>query len=223
MTSEPNNNPASPDATLASQPRRRLSTRLMTTVAIIGVLVIGAVGGAGASRFMHRHRPDAVMLLQPSPIAQLKDATPVAIKGQVAEVFGNKFIVQDDSGRTLVDTGPRGESAKPVAKGEAVTVQGIFDNGFIRAQVMTRADGTNETYGPPRGPGRGPGFGPRHGGPGGGPGEGPGMRADRGPGPERGPRFERPERGPGFDRGPDRGPGSDRAPDAVTPPPPPAR
>ena len=29
--------------------------------------------------------------------------------GQVAEVFGNKFIIQDDSGRTLVDTGPRGE------------------------------------------------------------------------------------------------------------------
>jgi hypothetical protein len=218
MTSEPNNNPSpgTETAGLAAPPKRRLSTRLMTTVAIVGVLAVGAIGGAGASRFMHRHWPEAVLLLQPAPIAQLKDATPVAIKGQVAEVFGNKFIVQDDSGRTLVDTGPRGDSAKPVAKGETVTVQGRFDNGFIRAQVMTRADGTNETYGPPRGPGHGPRHGgpeggPRDGhwgGPGDGPGEGRGMRADRGPG-----------RGPGFERGP----GLDRAPDTAAPPPPPAR
>ena len=208
MTSEPNTNPSGPEtgqAHLPPPPRRGLSTRLMTTAAIVGALAVGAVGGAGASRFVHRHWPEAVMLLQPAPIAQLKDATPVAIKGQVAEVFGNKFIVQDDSGRTLVDTGPRGESGRPVAKGETVTVQGLFENGFIRAQVMTRADGTNETYGPPRGP--------RHGGPG----DGPGKRADRGPGPDRGPGFHRgPDRGPGFDRGP----GSERGPEADAPPPP---
>ena len=45
-------------------------------------------------------------------------ATVPALSGR-----GNKFIVQDDSGRTLVDTDPRGDSVKPVAKGEAVTVQ----------------------------------------------------------------------------------------------------
>jgi uncharacterized protein YdeI (BOF family) len=111
----------------------------MTSAAIIAVLAIGVVGGAGASRFVHRHWPEAVMLLQPAPIAQLKDATPVAIKGQVAEVFGNKFIVQDDSGRILVDAGPRGESGKPVAKGEAVTVQGHFENGFIRLKTVSSA------------------------------------------------------------------------------------
>ncbi len=194
MTSEPNNtSPNSTGGPAGLPARRTLSRRFMTSAAIIAVLAIGAVGGAGASRFAHRYWPEAVMLLQPAPIAQLKDATPVAIKGQVAEVFGNKFIVQDDSGRTLVDTGPRGERGKPVAKGEAVTVQGHFENGFIRAQLMTRADGITETYGPPHGP--------RHGGPG----EGPGKRADRGPGPDR---------GPGFDRGP--------GPDAP-PPPPPAR
>jgi hypothetical protein len=189
MTSEPTNNPSNPNTGAAGLPPpawRRLSPRFMTSAAIIAVLAVGAVGGAGASRFMHRHWPEAVMLLQPAPIAQMKDATPVAIKGQVAEVFGNKFIVQDDSGRTLVDTGPRGESGKPVAKGEAVTVQGRFDSGFIHAQVMTRADGTNETYGPPHGPLPGP----RHGGSGDGPAKGPGMRADRGPGPDRGPSFD---------------------------------
>ena len=145
MTSEPNNtSPNSTGGPAGLPARRTLSRRFMTSAAIIAVLAIGAVGGAGASRFAHRYWPEAVMLLQPAPIAQLKDATPVAIKGQVAEVFGNKFIVQDDSGRTLVDTGPRGERGKPVAKGEAVTVQGHFENGFIRAQLMTRADGITE-------------------------------------------------------------------------------
>jgi hypothetical protein len=102
------------------------------------------VGGAGANRYIQKHRPQAVLLLEPAPIAQLKDRSPVAVKGQVAEVFGNKFIVQDDSGRTLVDTGPRGEGGKLVAKGETVTVQGQFDNGSIHAIVMTRADGTTK-------------------------------------------------------------------------------
>jgi hypothetical protein len=202
MTDEPNNNPSptTGPADLPPPPRHRLSPRCMTSAAIIAILAVGAVGGAGASRFVHRHWPKAVMLLQPSPIAQLKDATPVAIKGQVAEVFGNKFIVQDDSGRALVDTGPRGESGKPVAKGEAVTVQGRFDRGLIHAQVMTRADGTNESFGPPHGPPHEPRHGGPGDGPGKGPGKGPGMRADRGPGPDHGP-----------DRGPD------------APPPPPAR
>ena len=157
----------------------------------IAVLAVGAVGGAAASRYVHRHQPQAVLLLQPAPIAQLKSDAPVAIKGQVAEVFGNKFIVQDDSGRALIDTGPRGDGGKLVTKGEAITVQGRFDRGFIHAQVMTRADGTTEAFGPPHGPGdrpgphgdRGFGHGPK------GPGMGPGMGPGLGPGngPDRGP------------------------------------
>jgi hypothetical protein len=102
-------------------------------------------------------------------------------KGQVAEVFGNKFIVQDDSGRTLVDTGPRGEGGKLVAKGETVTVQGHFDNGFIQANVMTRADGTSEAFGPPKHPHHERG-----------PDDRPGPHADRGPGSDRGPGGELP-------------------------------
>jgi hypothetical protein len=169
MTSE---STSGPGPGLLPPPRRfNISPRLMTTGAIIAVLAVGAVGGAGANRYIQKHRPQAVLLLEPAPIAQLKDRSPVAIKGQVAEVFGNKFILQDDSGRTLVDTGPRGEGGKPVAKGETVTVQGQFDNGSIHAIVMTRADGTSEAFGPPRHPH------PEHG-----PGDRPGPRADRGPG-----------------------------------------
>lgn len=60
---------------------------------------------------------------------------------------------------TLVDTGPRGEGATPVAKGDTVTVQGHFDRGVIHANVMTRADGTSEEFGPGGPPHRGHGHG----------------------------------------------------------------
>jgi hypothetical protein len=181
MTSETSNNASGTGPGLPPPRRFKVSPRLMTTGAIIAVLALGAVGGAGANRYIQRHRPQAVLLLQPAPIAQLKDRSPVAVKGQVAEVFGNKFIVQDDSGRTLVDTGPRGEGGKLVAKGETITVQGRFDNGFIHANVMTRADGTSEAFEPPKHAHREHGPGDRH-----------GPRADRGPGSDRGPGGEPP-------------------------------
>jgi hypothetical protein len=181
MTSDTTNNLSGNEPGLPPPRRFKGSPRLMTTGAIIAVLALGAAGGAGANRYIQKHRPQAVLLLQPAPIAQLKNRSPVAVKGQVAEVFGNKFIVQDDSGRTLVDTGPRGEGGKPVAKGETITVQGLFDKGSIHAIVMTRADGTSEAFGPAGHPHRG--HGPR---------DRPGPHADRGPGSDRGPAGELP-------------------------------
>jgi uncharacterized protein YdeI (BOF family) len=134
--------------------------RLITAAVTIAVLAVGAAGGAGAYRYVERQHPHGVLLLQPAPVAQT-DPGPVAVKGQVAEIFGNKFIIQDDSGRALVETGPRGEDGDLVTKGETITIQGRFDNGFIHAEVMTRADGTSEAFGPPRPPRpeRGPGPG----------------------------------------------------------------
>lgn len=112
-----------------------------------------------------RGQPLAVMLLTPVSIAKLQAGGPVAVRGSVAEIYGNKFILQDDSGRMLVDLGPRGEDGNAVAKGEQLMVQGQFDRGFIAAQVISHADGRNEAFGPPppprrlgreadRGPGR---------------------------------------------------------------------
>ena len=182
MTAEPTNNASGtgPDATQPSlqPPRRRLKVpaRLMSAAIIVAVLAVGAASGVGANRYIQKSRPQAVLLLQPAPIAKMTDAGPVAVKGQVAEVFGNKFIMQDDSGRMLVDTGPRGEGGKLVAKGETITIQGSFDKGFIHAHVMTRADGTSEAFGPPKHPRHERGFGDR-----------PGPHADRGPGSDRDP------------------------------------
>lgn len=171
--------PASPP------PPRRLtvSRRLISASIIVAVLAVGAAGGAGAYRYAHKWHPHSVLLLQPAPIAQMANASPVAVKGQVAEAFGNKFIIQDDSGRTLVDTGPRGEGGKLVANGETITIQGRFENGFIHAEVMTRADGTTEAFGLPKHPHH------EHG-----PGDRPGRHADRGPGSDRDPPPARAER-----------------------------
>ena len=71
-----------------------------------------AIGGGVTATALQARRP-TMLLLTPAPIATMPDWSEVAVKGQVAEVFGNKFILQDDSGRALVDTGPSGESGKP--------------------------------------------------------------------------------------------------------------
>jgi hypothetical protein len=165
-------------------PRRRLRISRSTGVAgaVAVVLIAGAALGAGGTRLAQNWQPRSVMLLQPGLIDKMAERSPVAIRGDVAEVFGNKFVVQDGSGRALVDTGPRGEDRVIVAKGETVTVQGRFDNGVVHADVLAHADGRNEAFGPPdRGPkgpkeAKGP-KGPK------GPKDGPGARADRGPPP----------------------------------------
>jgi uncharacterized protein YdeI (BOF family) len=149
--------------------RRRLhvSRRSLAAGALGVVLIAGAALGAGGTRLAQNWQPRSVMLLQPRPIDRMAERSPVAIKGDVAEVFGNKFVVQDGSGRALVDTGPRGEDRMMVAKGETVTVQGRFDRGVVHAEVLAHADGRNEAFGPPD---HGP-MGPK---------DGPGARADRG-------------------------------------------
>lgn len=103
-------------------------------------------------------QPHLVMLITPMPIARLQPADVVAVKGSVAEIYGNKFILEDDSGRMLVDLGPRPDDRAVVTKGEQVSVQGRFDRGFVAAQVLSRADGRNEAFAPPPPPPPAPGL-----------------------------------------------------------------
>ena len=153
--------------------RRRLhvSRRSLAAGALGVVLIAGAALGAGGTRLAQNWQPRSVMLLQPGPIDRMAERSAVAIKGDVAEVFGNKFVMQDGSGRALVDTGPRGEDRMMVAKGETVTVQGRFDRGVVHAEVVAHADGRNEAYGPSDHGAMGP-KGAK---------DGPRARADRGP------------------------------------------
>ena len=131
------------------------------------MLIAGAAAGAGATRLFDKRQPQAVMLLQPAAINTLRDGTPVAIKGKVASTFGDAFLVEDGTGRTLVDTGPRGEGRTVVAPDETVTVQGRFDRGRLHAQVLVHADGRAEGFGPEKAPKprRGPDGGPGEPGP----------------------------------------------------------
>ncbi|WP_245930769.1 hypothetical protein [Methylobacterium radiodurans] len=70
----------------------------------------------------------------------------------MAEIFGNKFVIQDGTGRALVETGRQGEGGGLVTKGETITVQGRFEKGFLHASLITRADGKQVVLGRPGGP-----------------------------------------------------------------------
>lgn len=126
-------------------PRR--SRRGWIVGAIAAPLAFGAVGLSLAQNSGVTPTPVA-----PVTIAQLTPSGAIAAKGDVAEIFGNKFILQDGSGRALVETGKQGEGGTLVTKGEAVTVQGRFENGFLHATLLTRADGKTVVLGPARGP-----------------------------------------------------------------------
>ncbi len=159
-------------------------------------LAIGAAGGAGAVSLT---RPAVEMApTNPTAVARLASSDGVVtVKGRVAEVYGDRFVVQDATGRTMVNGG----RDAAVTKGAAVQVQGRYDDGQLRASYLVDATGKVTPVGPPPRPGRhGPdGRGP--GGPGGPGPQGPGGPEARGPG------------GPG-------GPGAPCAPGAVPPPPP---
>ena len=126
---------------------------------LAAVLAVGAAAGAGGMQLSQRFRTQPVLLLQPASINTLQDGADGAVKGQVADVFGNAFVVQDGTGRILVETGPRGEGRTLVAPQETVTVQGRFERGKLHAQTLVHADGRAEGFGPkpprPPGPDRG--------------------------------------------------------------------
>ncbi|MBY2906548.1 hypothetical protein HF263_05420 [Rhizobium leguminosarum] len=129
------------------QRRRRLA---IPVIAAAVALVIGAAGGASAVKMM---RPAPEMApLTPVAISAMPATSLVTIKGKVAEIYGNKFVLQDESGKALVETGRAGEDGDLVAKDEAVTVQGRFDDGFVHASYLVRQDGRTEALRPPKGP-----------------------------------------------------------------------
>jgi hypothetical protein len=137
-----NTNPSAPA-------RRHIPRRSLLAGVAVAVLAVGAAAGAAGVQLAQRWQPQDVMLLQPVAVAKLQDGNPAAVKGAVAEIFGNKFILDDGSGHALVDLGPRGENADAVAKGETVTVQGMFDRGVVHAEIVSHADGRSQAFGPP--------------------------------------------------------------------------
>ncbi len=152
------------DETLHSPEPRTVATRALPRRTIAAAALIAAAGiGAGATALAQKGRAVTLVALAPEPVSALKDGTMAAVKGEVAEIFGNKFVVGDGSGRALVETGRRGEDGTLVVKGEPVTVQGRFEHGFLHAAAITHADGHADALDPPPPPARtgGPEHDPR--------------------------------------------------------------
>ncbi len=143
------------------EPRGAAFRTLPRRTVFAAALVAAAIVGAGATTLAQKGRAVTLVALAPEPVSALKDGTTAAVKGEVAEIFGNKFVVADGSGRALVETGRRGEDGTLVSKGEPVTVQGRFAHGFLHAAAITHADGHTDALDPPPPPA--PPGGPEHG------------------------------------------------------------
>ncbi len=129
---------------------KRRSRLALPAIAAVVALALGAAGGAGAMKLV---RPTAEMApMTPVEISTMPASSLVTIKGTVAEIYGNKFVLQDGSGKALIETGPGGEDGDLVKPNEAVTVQGRFDDGFVHASYLVREDGKTEALGPQKGP-----------------------------------------------------------------------
>jgi len=110
------------------------------------LLALGVAGGAGA---MSLTRPTVEMApTVATATAKLADTRGVVtVKGRVAEVYGDRFVVQDATGRALVDAGRHDGMA--LRTGAPVTVQGRYDDGQLRARYLVDANGTVQEVGPP--------------------------------------------------------------------------
>jgi uncharacterized protein YdeI (BOF family) len=140
-----------------------------------GAAVLLALGAAGGASAVQATRPSIEMApTVQTPIAKLASASGVVtVKGRVAEVFGDRFVIQDASGRAMIAVGRGGQGT--VSVGQAVQVQGRYDDGQLRASYLVDQNGKVVAVGPrpggPEGPG-GPGapgghrpHGPGHDGP----------------------------------------------------------
>lgn len=131
-------------------PHKKRSRLAIPAIAAVVALALGAAGGAGAMKLV---RPTPEMApMTPVAISTMPPSSLVTIKGTVAEIYGNKFVLQDGSGKALIETGPEGEGGMLVRPNEPVTVQGRFDDGFVHASYLVREDGKTEALGPQKGP-----------------------------------------------------------------------
>lgn len=119
------------------------------------VLLLGGGAAAGAVA-MTAAQPQVTMApATPTAIRTLSDGI-VTVRGRAVELFGNKVVLQDASGRALVDLGREGEDDTLVRVGETVTAQGRYEHGFVHAAFLVGADGKVHALGPLGGPPKGP-------------------------------------------------------------------
>jgi len=75
-------------------------------------------------------------------IGELDASSAITIEGRVTDVFGNKFVLEDESGRVLIETGPSWWRTTEVAVGEQLTIIGRPDaSRTFDAFTIRHADG----------------------------------------------------------------------------------
>lgn len=123
-----------------------------------GLLAIGVAGGASAAKFTRAGIEMAPTVI--TPIGKLADSNNiVTIKARVAETYGDRMLVTDGSGKTMVDL-PR-DAATNLVVGSMIAVQGRYADGQLRASFLIAPNGQVEAVGPgPGGPRPGPHQGP---------------------------------------------------------------
>jgi hypothetical protein len=141
---------------------RRLSRRTQLGLGAAALLALGAAGGAGAVTLT---RPAIEMApTVPTAIARLPASNGVVtVKGRVAQVYGDRFVIQDQSGQTLVDADRR--TASLAANGEGMMVQGHYADGQLHASYLVGPGGQVNAVGPAAPPPRPDGPAGTHAGP----------------------------------------------------------
>jgi uncharacterized protein YdeI (BOF family) len=140
---------------------------------VASAAVLLALGAAGGARAVQATRPTVEMApTVQMPIAKLPTASGVVtVKGRITEIYGDRFVMQDASGRAMIAMGREGRDT--VRVGQAVLVQGRFDDGQLHASYLVDQNGRLVPAGPQPGGPEGPG--------------GPGNRRQHGPGPDGAP------------------------------------
>ena len=115
---------------------------------LAGVALVGMGMAAGAGAVSLTRPPVEMAPTVATPVAKLAASNgTVTVRGRVAAVYGNRFVVEDDSGRALVDAGRDGAGLRT---GAPVLVQGRFDEGQLRARFLVDGqNGVREVGAPP--------------------------------------------------------------------------
>lgn len=125
-------------------PRRthRLSLIKLSAAAVIAA----SLAGGGAIAFAQGAAPV-------TEAGRVPSTDRVRLSGQVAEIFGSKFVLQDKTGRALIETGFDGRKDSLVKAGEAVGVEGFMGDGLVHACTLVFPDGrVVKLEGPPKPP-----------------------------------------------------------------------
>ena len=133
----------------------RWKKRRATMVAgAASLLALGAAAGAAAVQATRL--PVVMAPIVRTPIAKLPATNGVVtVKGRVAEIYGDRLVVQDQTGRAMIAAGR--EAGVVVGVGQPVIVQGRYDDGQLRATFLVSQDGRVAAVGPAGPPKDGPG------------------------------------------------------------------